>query len=148
MFSVMTVSDRVARVRVTSFVNFEYSVFDDSLSIFIFRPHKWGRKIMICDAFFKKFCQNSTLLLHILVTVAQSVVRLPGRHEVMGSSRAGASQPVGRGFEPLLRHTFFAISVSRKISRCSAGVLLLFVAYRKKHTVLQICTIFTGHSSY
>ena len=34
------------------------------------------------------------------------------------------SQPAGRGFEPLLRHTFFAKSVSRKISRCLAGVLL------------------------
>ena len=28
----------------------------------IFRPLKWGRNIIICDAFFYyKFCQNSTL---------------------------------------------------------------------------------------
>ena len=72
---------------------------------------------MICDAFFfYKFCQNSTLILHISVTVAQRVVRLPGRREVMGSNPCWCliffvSQPVGRGLEPLLRHTFFAISV-------------------------------------
>ena len=33
------------------------------------------------------------------------------------------SPPVGRGFELFLRHTFFALSVSRNISRCLAGVL-------------------------
>ena len=33
------------------------------------------------------------------------------------------SQAEGRGFEPLLRHNFFAISMSRKISQCLAGVL-------------------------
>ena len=39
------------------------------------------------------------------------------------------SQP-GRGFDPLLRHTFFAIKVSRKISRCLEGVLLLLFTQR------------------
>ena len=29
--------------------------------VIIFRPHEWGRKIMISDAFFYKFCQNFTL---------------------------------------------------------------------------------------
>ena len=47
-------------------------------------------------------------------------------------TRAGAwvffvSQPVGRGFEHLLHHTFFATSVSRKTSQCLVGVLFVHV---------------------
>ena len=106
--------------------NFESVVF----FVVIFRPQKWGRKIMICDAFFLKFCQNSTLSPLHGVKCTSLIAFAASRLCVQ--TRAGAwnflrvSQPVGCGFDPLLRHTFFAIRVLRKISRCLAGVLLSY----------------------
>ena len=53
--------------------------------------------------------------------LSQAVV--PGSETGLVLELFFVSQLVGRGFEPLLRHTIFAISMSRKISRCLAGVL-------------------------
>ena len=61
------------------------------------------------------------------------------------------SQPVGRGFDLLLRHTFFAIRVSRKISRCLPGVLfefklfLLFISESGCDSLSNIYFIFFRH---
>ena len=62
------------------------------LLVFYFPPHNIlcrGRKITICTAFFYEFCQISTFYfsiqyVDILVTIAQMVVRSPGRQEVVG----------------------------------------------------------------
>ena len=55
---------------------------------------KWGRKIMICVAFFTPILPNLHDLHPIqlapnLVTLAKLIVRLPGRHEVVGSKPCG-----------------------------------------------------------
>ena len=47
-------------------------------------------------------------------------------------------QPVGRWFDPFLRHTFFAIRVSRKISRCLAGVSFN-ISYLSSTCNLRLC---------
>ena len=42
-----------------------------TLSIVIFCPH-WGRKIIICVAFFSKFCQFSTISINYLTILVTS----------------------------------------------------------------------------
>ena len=88
---------------------------------------------MICDAFFLQILPK----LHFITpyfrhrcpvgSASAWQTRGHGFEPVLVLDIFFVSQPVGRLFEPLLRHTspLFAISVSRKISRCSAGVLLL-----------------------
>ena len=104
------------------------------LVLVIFRPHKWGRKIMICDAFFLQILPKlhliSTVWSDLLAIVTTELLPLWWLSQVVGPGFEPGlaldffvSQPVGRGFEPLLRHTFFAIGVSRKISWFLAGVL-------------------------
>ena len=65
---------------------------------------------MICDAFFLTNSAKTPLYLHYIEGSALHLL---------------LSQPVGRGFEPGSSHTFFAIRLSRKISRCLAGVLFM-----------------------
>ena len=65
--------------------------------VVIFHSHKMGRKIEICVAFFLQILPNPHLIIPFmtpfsklyfgyLVTMAQLVVRLPGRHNVVGSN--------------------------------------------------------------
>ena len=78
--------------------------------VFVFRPliTEEENRNLSC-VFFYKFCQISTLLLHLLNS---------SRRGAVGS--ASAWQTRGRGFEPvLMRHIF-----SGKKPRCIAGVLL------------------------
>ena len=101
---------------------------DQRLHVVIFRPHKWGRKIMICDAFFSQilpklhFTSTPLSALHFLLSqpvgrgfepglvleifrVSQPVGR--GFEPGLVLELFRVSQPVGRGFDSLLRHTFF-----------------------------------------
>ena len=112
--------------------------------LFIFRPHKWGRKIMICDAFFFIFCPHRwgrkimicdaffftnfaktplisthglkcNSLIYLLAIVTTEFFQLWWFSQVVGLGFEPGLvlellfvfPPVGRGFELLLRHTFF-----------------------------------------
>ena len=89
-------------------------------ALIIFRPHirgEGGRKIIMCVAFcFYKFCQISTLLLHLIN---------PSHHGTVGS--ASAWQARGRGFEPVLMRYIFS---GKYPGRCLAGVLFQYSFYQ------------------
>ena len=92
---------------------------------------------MICDALFLQILPKLHLItpyfsLRAPVGSASAwQTRSHGFEPVLVLEFFFVSQPVGRGFEPLLRHTFFVTSVSRKTSRCSAGVLLTMESFSK-----------------
>ena len=83
---------------------------------------------MICVAFFLQILPKlhfiSTPWSDLLAVVTTELLQL-----------WWLSHVVGPGFEPLLHHTFFAINVSRKISRCLAGVLLF---HEMLHIAIQL----------
>ena len=97
---------------------------------YFFRPYKWGRNLMFGDAFFLQILPKPHIITPYfshrgpLSSASAWQTRGHGFEPVLVLEVFFVSQPVGRGFEPFLRHTFFAISVSRKIFRCSAGVLI------------------------
>ena len=79
------------------------SIRQELLKVFYFPPHKfirvWGRKIIICVAFFSKFCQISTISILVAfsvrcylmaITMAQLVVHPPIKQKMMGSNLAFA----------------------------------------------------------
>ena len=65
--------------------------------LIIFRPYIMGEEIILCVAFFPKFCQISTLLLHLVNSSHNGAV-----------GGASAWQTRGRGFEPVLKRYIFS----------------------------------------